>query len=237
MNRLLHRCRRRSFAATRVLPLALLVAALAALPGCAVGGILGEAFAPKIPAQHKLAPVPTLIMVEDRSLLLEDPDLTAFIANAIAADLRREKALKGAEIIRPSAVAKLMGEFGREFENMAIDAVGQRVGASQVLYVNIRQVRLMRAPGLYQPAAVAEVKVVDAVSRKRVFPRQESAEGIATGPRGVPVVAELPPDAADTGDRAYEAAIRQRISRVLATEVAELFYAHKRRQPGDRLPG
>lgn len=237
MNRLPHRCRRSRGQAARGLSLALLVAALAALPGCAVGGILGEAFAPKIPAQHKLAAVPTLIMVEDRSLLLEDPDLTTFIANAIAADLRREKALQGAEIIRPSEVAKLMGEYGSDFEKMAIDAVGQRVGASQVLYVNIRQIRLMRAPGLYQPAAVAEVKVVNAVSRKRVFPRQESAEGIASGPRGVPVMAELPPDAADTGDRSQEAAIRQKLSRVLATEVAELFYAHQRRQPGDRLPG
>lgn len=207
------------------------------MSGCAVGGILGEAFAPKIRAEHELDPVPTLIMVEDRSLALDDPDLPAFIANAIAADLRRERALEGAKIIEPSAVARLMGEFGREFESMAIDEVGQRVGASQVLYVNIRRVRLLRAPGLYQPAATAEVKVIDAVSRERVFPPQESAEGIATGPRGFPVLAELPPDAADTADRAYESAVRQKLSRALATEVAELFYPHKRRQPGDRLPG
>jgi hypothetical protein len=236
-------CRPSPFAAVRLRSLALrvavvaMVATVAALPGCAVGGILGEAFAPKIKAKHKLASVPTLIMVEDRSLLLEDPDLTSFIASAIAADLRRQKALRGATIIKPSAVAKLRGEFDRAFETMAIDEVGQRVGASQVLYVNIRQVQLMRAPGLYQPAAMAEVKVIDAVARKRVFPPRESAEGIATGPRGFAVVAELPPDAADTGDRAYEAALRQRLSRTLANEAAKLFYAHKPRQPGDRLPG
>lgn len=205
--------------------------------GCAVGGVMAEAFAPKLPKEHDLAAVPTLIMVEDRGLAFEDPDLGAFIANAIAADLREHDALGGAPIVEQSKLAALAAEFDRDFESVAIDAVGQRVGASQVLYVALRRVRLQQAPGLYQPQAVAEVKVIDAVSRKRVFPPPRSVDGVSVVPRGRAVVAELPPDAADTGDRSYAAAKRRQLARAVATKVAELFYDRKRRQPGDRLPG
>lgn len=221
----------------RVAVVVLLALAAGALQGCAVAGIMAEATQKKTPAAYELAAVPTLIMVEDRGLRLRDPALTTFMANAIAADLRAHQALGGAAIIEQAELARVAGEFGRDFDTLGIDEVGQRAGASQVLYVEVQRVRLERAPGLWDPEAVAGVKVIDAVGRRRVFPPGASVEGVSSGPRGRPVLATLPVETPDTDDRAYRAATLQRLARALASRVSELFYAHRGPQPGDRLPG
>jgi len=223
--------------AVRLVVGAALAVPILAAGGCAIAGLVAEAAGPTLEAEHELADVPTLIMVEDRGLRLEDPALPTFLANAIAADLRDHGALGRAEILEQSELGRLSGEFGREFNSLGIDEIGQRVGAQQVLYVEVQRVQLERAPGLWEPRVSAGVKVIDAVGRERVYPPVESIEGVAVRPRGRPVVATLPAHAPDGPDRAYRLSVLEALAQRLATRVGQLFYDHKAPRPGDRLPG
>lgn len=224
--------RRRTPAAPIVV--ALLLAA--ALTGCEAAGFLAAASRPKVPAQHTLDPVDTLILVEDAELQLGDPSLANLMANAIADDLREQRALFGAAIVGQAELEALKADFGGRFERMAIDEIGQRLGAEQVVYVEVLAASVERAPGVLQPKGLAGVKVIDAVARERVFPAVEGVDAAQGSVRGRVVAARLSIDLADTEDRGLVAEVNQSLALALAHEAGKLFYEHRNDTSGNRLP-
>lgn len=221
---------------TRLLAILGLLVATAG-SGCAVAGIAAEMTRPKLPAAHRLDPVTTLILVEDPNLLLRDPSLTTFIANAIAADLRANEALFGAAIVDQRQLQALKADFGGRFGSMALDEVGQRVGAEQVIYVEVLSATFERAPGVFQPQGAVGVKVIDAVARQRVFPPVQGTDAMVAAPRGAVVEARLPLDTTSDDDASFVAYLAEQLARAMASRASELFYDHRPRQPGERLPG
>jgi len=199
--------------------------------GCDMIALVADA-AETIPAEHELANVPTLIMIEDRQLHLEDPSVMGYMANAIAGTLIEQEILQANHVVNPDGIAKLRQEFGVRYNNLAIDEIGRRLGADQVLYVEIVDVNLRVAPGLYRPEATAKVKVIDALKRQRLYPATQSLEGVTSAPSGRAILVRLSTQTPDIDDRSFLGLARQQLAEALAQDIAKLFYRHLAQQPG-----
>src|SRR5262249_30739191 len=94
--------------------------------------------------------------------------------------------------------------------------IGKRVGAKQVLYINITEVALSGAIGAETASGKcsARVKIIDTESGQARWPEDAV--------QGYPVTVKSP--TVNARDESDEAALRQAPQQQLATKIARLFY-------------
>jgi hypothetical protein len=200
----------------------LLIGACVLIPGvmagCAAFGFVAKAVSDStpVPKVHALAEQTTVVFVDDPDHVLPNLTVGSTIAQRITADLQAGKAV--ARLVPPTKIDELRAaEPG--FGKLPVDEVGRRVGADQVVYVQINSFTLGVEDGAFRPLAEAEVKVIDAVKRARVFP---------TGQRGHTVTHQLNyrHESADT--RGHTHVLTRQVAERLGRDVAFLFYDHPR---------
>lgn len=221
---------------TRCVALLTLLLAVTLLPGCVLGDLFGVIAGKRdIPARHVLDDRPTVILVEDPGDALGSRTLRHVLASDIGHHLVRNEALSE-EPISPRRVAALAAELGADFDRTAIDELGRRLGAEQVIHVLVDSTSLEYAPTVMRPTARAEVKVIDAVEGRRVFPRITGFQGRDAPPPGEPVVVEMHYQGS-TGDpgRGRDSVLRRTLTERLAVDIAQLFYEHPEPEPGQSL--
>ncbi|MAE66031.1 MAG: hypothetical protein CMJ18_17300 [Phycisphaeraceae bacterium] len=205
---------------------------LAGTGGCNYVAFLGQAFPQKVPATYSLPRRPTVVLVDDPRNLLGDPTLSVLIAQQIGDDLGRHAGME--QIVPPERVTGLMVRLEDDWRRTGVDQIGRSVGAAQVVHVHIERAVLSPDPGLVQPMAVAQVKVIDAANRRRMFPGSpiEAGDDPDLVPSGQRVRVELLPRAAEITDATRQAYQRKLADRI-ARDVGRLFYAYLPRQPGE----
>ena len=196
------------------------------LGGCNIVGWLGQAVAPKTKAIFPLADRPTLILVEDPQNLFKDPTIARLIAQRIGDLLLDHHVIT--TLVPAYSVDELRMNLGEDFVQVGIDQIGRAVHGEQVVHVHLESLILYPDPGLLEPTASVQVKVIDAVNRKRIFPRANSAFAAA----GHRVRVKLLSRGADPGDSETRVAMRKLAAR-LVRDCARLFYAYMPRQPGE----
>lgn len=205
------------------------------LTGCEVIALVTYIFAPsKIKARHKLADVPTLILVDDPSNRLGDPGLTGHIAHHAGFTLSQHGVLQEDHLVSTGELYALVARLGHDYARTAVDRIGSELGAQQVIHVYVDAVTFRTEPGLLRPTATVQVRVIDAVEGRRVYPLNPLPAGSTTSMgdyESLVVTMKYQGDNSHSVnvDRDIQTALAQRIGR----DVARLFFDYLPRQPGE----
>ena len=185
----------------------------------------------KIPAKFELADKPTAVLVDDPTNTNGDRFLQRQIASEIGFLLKENEVTS--QIIDQRKLDNLRNELGNNYGKTAIDEIGRRVGADQVIYIDIKTVQYRAEPGMLRPMAVCEVKVIDATNGRRLFPGfdDEDDEGANLPTEGHLVAVTMFYRTQEPGGEL------QLVSKVLAErvgrDIARLFFEYKAREPGE----
>jgi len=209
-----HPSRRCSPAALSLLALL----SVAALFGCAVPGALGYKIfgPPDVPARY-VPPKdqPLVVLVESSHSPAASVPEAEELVHALHLDLEEHKV---APMVEMRKVHELRDTEGKSFSRLTISEIGRRVGARQIVYIDLMQCDLLSDPGseVYKLKLSAKVRVVDAVTAQTLWP---DAEG------GEPFEYETRPTRATTDMSASY--IKREALKLTGNEIARMFYAWK----------
>ena len=196
--------------------LPLLLLALTA-SGCVAGGaVLYKVFGPAaVDAKYEPQKRSTLVLVEN----FGDPDASAVDGDSVARQVG--EALHdhaGLTVVDPDQVLPLRAESPADFRELTVPAVGQKVGAEQVVYVNLIESQTTSDPtgAAVTATATARVRVVDVATGEVLWPRGQ--------PKGYELSAKMPYDRTDS---ATGTAMRAHLVNRLSEEIGHLFYSWK----------
>lgn len=249
-------CEARNILTPAILVVALGLGSAAVLSGCnfmaftafAIGG------EPEVEKKFQLADLPTIVVVDDPNNLLGSQALTAVVATTTDYYLRKndafgllakweeQKPMFGDPPPKPEPplldqqlLYQVQTELGQKYEETSIARIGELAGAKQVVYVLITGVVYESAPGVYQPKATSEVKVLNLEKHERVFPPQQPFESALTqgGPApGYQMSTELDVDISSTLSGRQPLTLQQKLARRIGLDVSRLFYDWKPPDPG-----
>ena len=208
------------------------VAAGALLSAC---NILGPAAyiamgQPEVEAQYELLDRPTVVFVDDRmnAIPINSSRLRRAIADQVTMDLMEREILT--QTISPRDAVALARNSDRRGELLSIQSIGEKLGAEQVIYVEMISFR--GSPDGFTPRATGScrVKVIDTVKHSRLFPAPDALAGYEE----VQVVS--PPFSPELFQSSQgRAEIERMLAALLGDRVGKLFYEWVPDEIGTRL--
>lgn len=156
-----------------------LMSLVLALGGCKLAAALSyKAFGPpEVPAKYVPDQQPMLVLVENyrrpSAAAPEAEHLSRFLMNEL-----EEHEI--APVVELSALDRLRDARPSEYAGMKIPAIGRAVGAGQVLYVDLLEAGVERAPGgeMARGRVAARVRIVDTEKGQTLWPNDQ-AEGFS----------------------------------------------------------
>ncbi len=204
----------------------------AALPACNYLGpaaylTMGQ---PKAAAQYELIDRSTVVFVDDRmnAIPINSSRVRRAIADKVTMQLMTEEVLTTTVAARDAMVTARNRD--RDGSLLSIEAIGEAVGAEQVIYVEMTSFR--GSPDGFTPRATGSVtvKVVDAVNKARLFPPPD-----ADKPAVVVYVVTQPFDIELFKTSQGRSQIETILAELLGDRIAKLFYPHIPDEIGSRL--
>ena len=156
---------------THNLALAVTLVSVPWLAGCnVIGAVAYKAVGPhKVPAEHTLPTTrPVLLLVENyqRGTLQSSSDE---LAHLVAAEVIGHKA---GILVPQDELLKLRTDHADEFNHLKIQEIGQKLGAAEIIYVNLVELNVAALPAseMLQGRIAATVRVIDVESGKTLWP-------------------------------------------------------------------
>ncbi len=185
---------------------------------------------PKAPAMYVLEDKPTVVFVDDRNNAI--PINSSRVRRAVADDVTNQLMSRGLVMmtISPRDAMALSRNQDREGKLMSMGALGEAIGAEQLIYIEMLSYRGSPDNVTPRPSAACRLKVIDIVNKTRLFPgpgaEKDWQEIIVQGP---PVSPELYRSSAGRRE------IEQMLAATIADKVTKLFYKHIPDALGSRL--
>lgn len=206
-----------------ILTTLLLSVTLLSLTGCPVMGVaaykvLGP---PPVPAKYVPAKEPMLVMVEN----YQHQSSASAHGELLARMVMREVEINDiAPIIDPDKLQELKDAHPKDFDKMSIQAIGESLGAKQVMYIELNNSDITPLVGGegYSGKTSANVKIIDVSDGATLWPKDIA--------QGYSVSASSKITAAQAQDPMK---VRQKIYTQMSDEIAKLFYKWK---PEDMSP-
>lgn len=216
----------------RALGAASTIACLGAAGGC---NYIGAAFVlvhgpAKIPAAYELDPSKkTVVFIDDLSSRVPRRSLRDDIGKTADATLLKHKVIQEGNLISSVSARRAAASDTAEDRQSAVD-VGRQVGAQIIVYVTMTGWTLHQDPGFISPAAGAEVRVLDVVNNKRLWPE---------GDKTFPFVARMQRQSGEIGTSlAEKTKWEEALATTFGEDLAQLFYKHEKESLGQqRRPG
>jgi hypothetical protein len=194
-----------------------LLLVLAVCAGCqALGAVVGKAAGTQpIPARFVPPKVPTLVFAEHRAGANVDDVAAEDIGRRVAEIWQREKI---SPIIDSGKVDGLRSSAGASFSSLSIDTVGRRLGADQVLYIDVLndQIESPPASDLIRGKMSVRVRIVDVKTATTLWPR-DAVEGYPM---------EGQSDWTSRGEGVTDSSVEENLRNGLAEDIARLFYKY-----------
>ena len=184
----------------------------------------------KAPAKYVLEDTPTVVFVDDRNNAI--PINSSRVRRAVADDVTNQLMSRDlvTMTISPRDAMALSRNQDREGKLMSMGALGEAVGAEQVIFIEMLSYRGSPDNVTPRPSAACRLKVIDTVNKVRAFPavdaEKEWQEIIV---QGAPVSPELYRSSAGRRE------IEQMLAAAIADQVTKLFYKHIPDELGSRL--
>jgi hypothetical protein len=192
-----------------------LAASLCLAYGCETAGVLAERASGGPLVKAKYVPVPTdsmLVLVESYGLALDSGIEAEHMTLTLSKSLTDNKI---APLVNGQKLERLKDIDPHQYHGMSIADIGRRLGARQVLYVNITRSEIMKPPGSGQMRGHMEaiVKIVDSVSAENRWPTDSSSEQVQ-------ITTNWIPDDANKTDTD----VRAQMADQMAEDVSKLFH-------------
>jgi hypothetical protein len=184
----------------------------------------------KAPPKYVLEDRPTVVFVDDRNNAI--PINSSRVRRAIADDVTNQLMSRDlvTMTISPRDAMALSRNQDREGKLMSMGALGEAVGAEQIIFIEMLSYRGSPDNVTPRPSAACRVKVIDNVNKVRVLPphgaEKEWQEIIV---QGAAVSPELYRSSAGRRE------IEQMLAGTIADKVTKLFYKHIPDELGSRL--
>ncbi|MFQ5425196.1 MAG: hypothetical protein ACE5F9_14620 [Phycisphaerae bacterium] len=170
-----------------------------------------------IEPEYKLTDGPLLILVDDLNNQISEPGPVRKLHKTLS-DIFLEYDVNKRVI--PLDSWKELRQSDKDYDKLAVRQIGEKLGAEQILYLDVVRFTLYGEPGadIFKGQFTVRVKVLSTRQQRdvRLWPRQES---------GKRVVVSMPPEPND-GDRSASVVAKE-LSEKLGHEVAKLFYGHR----------
>jgi hypothetical protein len=185
---------------------------------------------PKVAAMYEPVDRPTVVFVDDRlnTIPMHASRIRREIADKISDDLLEQQVVT--QMVSSRDAMAMARRLDREGDLMSMEALGEAVGAEQVIYVEMLRFQGSSDGISPRPAASCRVKVIDVSARARLFPGPDSDRPW----QDVAIVSPpISPDLyrTDEGRRQIESIIAV----LLGMQVGKLFYEHVPDELGSRL--
>jgi len=206
----------------------MLVAVVLGISGCeAPAFVLTNVVPQTIPALYEPEDKPTVVFVDDPRRKLPNLQMNGILANHIGHNLKREEVIT--DVIPPNMIDSLALN-NTDFNTWAIDKVGRRAGAKQVIYVLVEEFDLGEDTKdiAYKPTISVRVKVVDVDTGRRLFPESDEL--------GQPFTKPLFYKPHSNSSRAADQMWSRKLVGLAGDEIATMFYEHEPRGPSGTLP-
>lgn len=181
---------------------------------------------PKVKAQYKLEPRPTLVIVDDPQQMLGDLNNPIVVGANVGYNLKENGVLLPEQVISQDHLSVLMAQMGERYMATPIDQIGQRLNAEQVIHVLVRSASMVSDNTYYEPTAKVEVKVIDALTGKRLFPTIGEGKNPKPNEPGELMVIRLKRQTLDETRRHALQTLTRGLAERVGLEVAGLFYDH-----------
>lgn len=170
-----------------------------------------------VDAEYTLAKGPLLVLVDDRRGLVSEPRAIRELHETIADNFIRFDV--NSRVI-PYREVQRFQQNEPKYDKMSVREIGEKLGADQVIYVDVEKFTLFSEPGapLFKGQFAVRVKVLttERKAEVRLWPQQG---------KGKLVTAETPPTPTDGDKSASDIAAELGIKG--GQQVAGLFYEHK----------
>jgi hypothetical protein len=170
-----------------------------------------------IDAEYKLTKEPLLILIDDRNSFVTEPRASVEAYKTIAA-IFLEKHVNDRLI--PFEECRRLQQSDRTYHKLSIRQIGEKLGASEVLYLRVEKFTLFSEPGaaIFKGEFTVRIKVVSTDRKKdtRMWPDSEAGRRISVG---------TDPTPADGDKSATDVATELGIK--LGKSIAMLFYGHR----------
>lgn len=203
--------------------------------GCTARGgqllyVLGFGRAPKVDAEFRLTSEPILIFIDDVHDRVDWPQTERYVFDELSQELLRNKA---ARRIIPIETVDQLRQSVDDFNKRGCREIGERAGATQVLWLEVRDFLAEEQIAGAANAAYfsVTVKVIDATqkesrARVRLWPTSSEGQFITVGLSGAEAIEAKTKDG-----------IARKLAAKLADAVAKRFYDHRaddfeRERPG-----
>ena len=179
---------------------------------------------PSNDAQYTLPDRKVVVFVDDRKNMLSRTQLRTIIGDKVSGDLLAQKLVPDAVASRDAlAVARRDESAGKPLTTAEI---GEKVGAEVVIYVRMLTFNIAEPGGAPRPNATAQVRVIDATNRTRLFPSDPEDLGVEVPSTMREVSLDL--YNTTTGRRSVE----EQLATNLGDRIAKLFYKHEKNELG-----
>lgn len=170
-----------------------------------------------VKAQHKLGDGKLAVLIDDYLAPLENPQLKRVITKQIAEELAAANLKISVIPYHRVAAVRQEDTIGKK---LSVQRIGMRVGAHEVVYINIVQFDLYDSPDdpVLRPNMMGYVKVIDVGSGERLWPVQSSGQRISHRDRLLGTI--------DVSTSQREK-LWDQLARDLGHKVAVLFYDHR----------
>jgi hypothetical protein len=195
--------------------LALLAVSISLVAGCELAGVAIDRAGGGSTIKAKYVPVPKdsmLVLVESYGLALDSGIEAEHLTLSLSKSLTDNKI---APVLNNEKLEHLKDVDPREYHKLTIADIGRRLGAKQVLYVNISRAEIVRPPGSGQVRGHMEatVKIVDSASAETRFPTDSSSEAVQITTTWIP----------DNANKT-ESDVRAQMADQMAEDISKLFH-------------
>ena len=180
---------------------------------------------PKQNALYNLPNVPTVVFVDDRRNVMHPVRLRRVIAEQITDVLLAKKILK--TMISPRDAMRVSAINDKYNEPLPVNELGEAVGASVVIYVEMTAFGLTSDGQTASPRTSCAIRVIDVINKKRLFPTEEAAFTVSESMKHVG--ANRVTSTAEARELAEELAVK------LGDTIAKVFYKHTTGRLGENL--
>ena len=192
--------------------------ALLCLAGCDLAGAVVTETTGDATVKAKYTPdknASMLVLVESYGLAVDSDIESQHMARTLGRALTDQKV---ATIVDQQALEKLRDADPAGYNKLTIADIGRKVGARQVLYVDIQRDEIEKPPGSGQMRGQIEavIKIVDSASGDTRWPKNESSEAVRYTSDWVP-----------ESDTSTDTDLRAQMADRMAQDISKLFHDYK----------
>ena len=205
----------------------LFFSAVMLLTSCNIASVVGYIATPD-PQQDALFELPdvkTVVFVDDRKNIMHPTRLRHVVAERITNDLLTKEIVSS--MISPKDIFRVSASSDRYDEPMGMDKLGQSVGASVLIYVEIQSFSLTNDGQTANPMATCDVRVIDVNKQPRLFPTNGESYRVRA------IVKNISPHRLKATGEVRK--LTEELAQNLGDSVAKLFYGHVTGRLGENL--